>query len=84
MKSSYFIKNIMKDYINKGHSSKLLLKELEKTPFYTNYISHHGIINVNKPGKVEVVFDTGAKFQSTSLDQNLFKGPDLIRVLIRF
>ena len=37
---------------------------------------------------MRVVFDAGAKFQSTSLNQNLFKGPDLlnslIRVLIRF
>ena len=67
-------KNTMKDYINKGHASKLSLEELHLTQ------------NVNKPGKVRVVFDAGAK--STSLNENLFKGPDLllslIGVLIRF
>ena len=78
----------MKDYINKGHASKLSPEELKKTPSHTNYIPHHGVKNVNKSGKVRVVFDVGAKFQSTSLNENLFKGPyllnSLIGVLIRF
>ena len=65
-----------------------MLEELKQTPPHTNYVPHHGVKNVNKPGKVRVVFDAGAKFQSTPLNKNLFKGPDLlnslIRVLIRF
>ena len=77
----------MKDYINKGNALKLLAEELKQTP-QTNYIPHHSVKNVNKPGKVRVVFDAGTKFQSTSLNENLFEGPDLlnslIRVLIRF
>ena len=72
----------MKDYINKGHELKLLAEELKQT------IPHHNVKNVNKPRKVRVVFNAGAKFQSTSLNENLFKGPDLwnslIIVLIRF
>ena len=68
----------MKDYINKGHASKLLLEELKQTASHTNYIPRHGVKNVNKPEKVRVVFDAGAKFQSTSLNENLFKGPDLL------
>ena len=36
-------KNTMKDYINKGHASKLLLEELKQTAPHTNYIPHHGI-----------------------------------------
>ena len=78
----------MKDYINKGHASKLSLEELKQTPPHTNYIPHHGVKNVNKPGKVREVFDGGAKFQLTSLNENSFKGPDLLNgligVLIRF
>ena len=81
-------KNTMKDYINKGHTSKLSLEEIKQTLSHTNYIPQHGVKNVNKPRKVRVVFDAGAKFQSTSLNENLFKGPDflnsLIGVLIRF
>ena len=56
------------------------LEELKQTPPYTNYIPRHGVKNGNKPGKVRVVFDTGAK--STSLNENLFKGPDLLNSLI--
>ena len=79
-------KNTMKDYINTGHASKLLLEELKQTPTHTTYIPYHGVKKVNKPGKVRLVFDVGAKFQSTSLNEKLFKGPELnslIGVLIR-
>ena len=67
----------MKGYINKGHASKLSLEELKQTPPHTNYITHNGLKNVKKPGKVSVVFNVGAKFQSTSLNENLFKGTEL-------
>ena len=76
----------MNDYINKGHASKLLLEELKQTPTHTTYIPYHGVKKVNKLGKVRLVFDVGAKFQSTSLNEKLFKGPELnslIGVLIR-
>ena len=52
------------------------------------YIPHHGIYNSNKPGKIRVVFDCSAKYQGTSLNDNLLQGPDLtnglIGVLARF
>ena len=72
----------MEDYINKGDDSKLSLEELKQTPSYTNYILHHNIKSVNKPGKVIVVFDAGAKFQWTSLNENLAKGPYVLNSLI--
>ena len=59
-------KNTMKDYINKGYASKLSLEQLKQTPSHTNYVPHHGVKNVSKLGKVRVVFDAGAKVQSTS------------------
>ena len=31
----------MKDYVNKGHASKLTLEELEQTLRHTNYIPRH-------------------------------------------
>ena len=33
----------MKDYVNKGHASKLTLEELEQTLRHTNYIPRHGV-----------------------------------------
>ena len=64
-------------FAGKGHGSKLSLEELKQTPPHTNYITHNGLKNVKKPGKVSAVFNVGAKFQSTSLNENLFKGPEL-------
>ena len=54
----------------------------------TNYKSHHGVTNVNKYGKVRVVYDAAADFNNTSLNKNLLKGPyllnNLLGILIRF
>ena len=44
--------------------------------------------NINKPSKIRIVFGSGTKCQSTSLNENLLKGPDLLNnlvgVLLRF
>ena len=48
----------------------------------TNYVPHHGVTNVNKPGKGRVVYDAAAEFNKTSLNKNLLKGPDLLNNLI--
>ena len=73
---------------HEGRASKSLLEEIKHTPSNTNYISHHGVENINRPGEAREIFDAGAKFHSTSLNENLFKGPDLLNslfgVLIRF
>ena len=52
------------------------------------YLPHHAVHNVNKPGKIRVVFDCSARYHGTSLNENVMPGPDLtnrmIGVLIRF
>ena len=45
------------------------------------YIPHHSVTNINKPGKMRVVFDGAAKFNETCLDESLFKGLDLLNNL---
>ena len=54
----------------------------------TLYIPHHGVYHPNKPGKIGVVFDCSAEFKGTSINKNLFSGPNLsnqiIGVIIRF
>ena len=41
---------------------KLTEKESKTLTSNTNYIPHHGVTNVNKPGKVRVVYDAMAEF----------------------
>ena len=78
----------MAEYIEKGFARKLTKEEAEAKIGKTNYLSHHHVINKNKPEKVRVVFDAAAKFEDTSLNQNLLQGPDytnsLVGVFIRF
>jgi len=52
------------------------------------YLPHYAVQNVNKPGKIRVVFDCLAKYGGVSLNENVMSGPDLtnrlIGVLLRF
>ena len=65
------------EYISLGHARKLRPKEAKACSEFTNYTPHQGVLNINKPGKVRVVFDASAKFRSTSLNNNLLPGIDL-------
>lgn len=51
-------------------------------------LSRFGVTNVNKPGKVRLVFDAAAKTSGFSLNDQLDSGPDLLQplpqVLIKF
>ena len=46
------------------------------------YLTHHPIINPNKPGKVRRVLNGAEKFYGTSLNKSLLSGPDLLQNLI--
>ena len=78
----------MESYLKNGYATKLNTKLYNENNEIVNYIPNHEVKNVNKPGKVRVVFDAGAKSNSTSLNQNLLKGPGylskLISILIKF
>ena len=67
----------MNGYIAEKHAVKLLPEELLTVSPGTWYLPHHGVVNINKPGKVRVVFDAAAKYSNTSLNDNLITGPDL-------
>ena len=49
----------------------------------TWYITHHGVFNTNKPGKIRVVFDCSAEVGGDSINGNLMTGRDLTNQLIR-
>ena len=72
----------IRDYINKGHATKLTPENAKLTSKITNYIPYHAVFNINKPSKSRVVFDAAAKYRGSSLSENLLKGPDLLSSLI--
>ena len=82
-----YAKNIS-SYLEKGYIRKLSDEEALCRTATTWYIPHHGVTNVNKPGKVRMVFDAAAQINGESLNSNLFSGPDLLNsllgVLLRF
>ena len=82
-----YAKNIS-SYLEKGYIRKLTAEEALVRTATTWYIPHHGVTNVNKPGKVRMVFDAAAQSNGQSLNNNLFSGPDLLNsllgVLLRF
>ncbi|KAJ8397167.1 hypothetical protein AAFF_G00010210 [Aldrovandia affinis] len=77
----------MEDILKKGYAVKLNSAECEPTEGRTWYLPHHGVRHPVKQ-KLRVVFDCGASFQGTSLNQQLLQGPDLtsslVGVLMRF
>ena len=70
------------DYIQKRYAKKLSENEFPNTSPITNYIPHHGFLNVNKPNKVYVVFDLATIYHETSLNDNLLPGIDLLNNLV--
>lgn len=53
-----------------------------------NYFFYYVVLNLNKLGKVRVVFDVVVKYEGMLLNENLFQGLDMINnlvgVLMRF
>ena len=57
-------------------------EESRNASVVTNYIPHHGVMNIHKPGRVRFVFDASAKCQGTSLNENLLSGIDFLNNLV--
>ncbi len=77
----------MENVISKGHAENVPIAELERLDGRLWYIHHHGVYHPKKQ-KIRVVFDCGASYQGTSLNEHLLKGLDLtsplMSVLVRF
>ena len=46
------------------------------------YIPHHSVYHQEKLDKIRVVFDCSAQYRGTSLNSELFQGPDLTNSLV--
>ena len=71
------------EYIKDCHASILSKAKAEKeSTKIINYLPHQVVTNVNKPGKIHVVFYASARYKNTSLNENLQKGPGLLNNLV--
>ena len=81
-------KAFMEDILSKGYARKVSPDQKSPAKGTAWYIPHHGVYHPRKPGKIRVVFDCSAKFMGKSLNDMLYKGPDLtsslVGVLLRF
>ena len=77
----------MSDMLSKGYAVRVPEEKLNKQDGNVWYVPHHGVYHPQKK-KLRVVFDCAARFQGTSLNDELLQGPDLanslIGVLLRF
>ena len=78
----------MSDLLAKGYAEEVPEQELDRSDGAVWYLPHHPVVHPTKPGKVRIVFDCSAKYHGTSLNDNIYQGPDLtnqlLGVLLRF
>ena len=78
----------MSDLLAKGYAEEVPEQELDRSDGAVWYLPHHPVVHPRKPGKVRIVFDCSAKYHGTSLNDNIYQGPDLtnqlLGVLLRF
>ena len=79
-------RKVVEEYISLGHAIEASKDPVPVGREWT--LPHHGVQTAAKPGKVRVVFNPSARHRGTSLNEQLYKGPDLltglIGVLLRF
>ena len=78
----------MRRLVEDGHAERVPHQDISNAPGMTWYLPHHPVVSASKPGKVRIVFDCAATFQSVSLNSQVMQGPDLnnklMGVLMRF
>ena len=70
----------MSDIIRQGYAEKVALEEINGTESW--YLPHHGIYHKKKKEKIRVVFDCGARYKDTSLNDQFLSGPDILNPMI--
>ena len=66
-------------YVDKGFAERINEDDPEDDNCW--YLPHHAVSHPRKPDKVRVVFDCAARFNGTSLNEQLLTGPDLLNNL---
>ncbi|XP_058827389.1 uncharacterized protein LOC131687328 [Topomyia yanbarensis] len=71
----------MADYLKKGYIRKLTPDEYMMPKDHVWYLPIFPVFNLNKPGKVRIVWDAAATIGGVSLNSVLVKGPDMLTSL---
>ncbi|XDV52444.1 hypothetical protein PO909_021172 [Leuciscus waleckii] len=71
----------VEDWIVKDYAVKVPNEEISHSDGKVWYLPHHGVYHAKKL-KIRVVFDCGASFQGTTLNDQLLQGPDLMSTLL--
>ncbi|XDV20313.1 hypothetical protein PO909_025662 [Leuciscus waleckii] len=71
----------VEDWIVKDYAVKVPNDEISRSDGKVWYLPHHGVYHAKKL-KIRVVFDCGASFQGTTLNDQLLQGPDLTSTLL--
>ncbi|XP_062566787.1 uncharacterized protein LOC134229094 [Saccostrea cucullata] len=74
-------KAFMDKIISEGYARKVPIEDLNQDDGHVWYLPHHGVLHPKKK-KLRVVFDCAARFQGTSLNEQLLQGPNLTNTLI--
>ena len=72
----------MEDILSKEYARKVSPDQKSLMKDTAWYIPHHGVYYPHKPEKIRIVFDCSAKFMGKSLNDMLYKGPDLTSSLV--
>jgi len=73
--------SFMDKVIGEGYAQKVASHNSENDDGRIWYLPHHGVYHPKK-NKLRVVFDCAARFQGTSLNDQLLQGPNLTNTLI--
>ena len=71
----------IESYLSEGYAQEITEDDIQNASTVW-YLPQHPVVNPSKPGKLRVVFDCAAKFNGTSLNEKLMKGPDLANSLV--
>ena len=72
----------LEEVISEGYARKVTPDVVERSDGKVWFISHHGVYHHQEPDKIRVVFDCSTQFQGISLNNKLFKGPDITNILV--
>ena len=70
--------------LDKGYAERVPEQEINVTPGRIWYLSHHNVVNENKPEKLQIVFECRASFGGASLNKEVLQDPDFTNNLVGF